>query len=218
MYNQVPHSRAVLPYAAVARAGVVHLIRRNLLDVVISYKLATVNGIYHRPDDGRPPIPWQPPAPTQRQIELDPSELLPELQRLRDERQRFRGWLRLSSTRSCEVDYEMLSADLSNFGRILAFLGLPARDAALLTSGLKQIRSSSQSQMITNFAEVERSLAGTHSKPTCRIKPRRGSIGLCTQEIVAQALIALEPTTDARRERKAASYPAQANERSGFGL
>lgn len=161
MYDQVPHSRAVLPYAAVVRGSVVHLVRRNLLDVVISSRLALANHTYHVATDGRPQIPWHRAAPRQWRIELDPGEVLPELQRLARERQNFRTWLRLSRTRSCEVEYETLCSSSSEFGRILAFLGLPAQDAEHLTSGLRKLRSSPQSETITNFAEVERSLAGT---------------------------------------------------------
>jgi len=161
MYDQVSNSRAVLPYAAFAGVSVVHLIRRNLLDVVISSKLALANGMYHFAADGRPPIPWHRSTPTQRSIELDPEEVLSELTLLSGERQRFRTWLRVTRTRICEVEYEDLVADRATFGHILAFLGLPANQAQQLSSGLKKIRTVPQTETVANFAEIERQLAGT---------------------------------------------------------
>lgn len=161
MYDQVPHSRAVLPYAAIARVPVVHILRRNLLDIVISAKAALASGFYHLPSDGRPDIPWQPSSQVDQRITLDPSEVLEDLTRLSHERRRFQRWLRLTRTPTCEVEYEALTVDRSQFGRILAFLGLPAEQAELLNSGLKKIRSSAQAETITNFSDIERRLRGT---------------------------------------------------------
>lgn len=164
MYDQVSHSRAVMPFAALARVSVVHL-TRNLLDVVISSKLALSNGMYHFATDGRPPIPWHRSTPRPDQLELDPDEIFAELSRLSRECQRFRRWLRMTRTRTCEVAYEELVAGPSAFGRILAFLGLPAEDATRLSSGLRKIRAAPQSETIRNFADIERRLVGTAFEP-----------------------------------------------------
>ena len=123
MYDQVRHSRAVLPYVVAARVRVVHLIRKNLLDVVISSALAGATGLYHRPTDGRPPIPWAPSTPVEERITLDPAEVVGQLTELARRRDRYRRWLTLTRTRTCEIAYEDLAADPSAFGRILPFSG-----------------------------------------------------------------------------------------------
>ncbi len=161
MYDQVRHSRAVLPYAAVARVPVVHLIRKNLLDVVISSALAKATGFYHRPTDGRPPIPWAPAAPAEDRITLDPADVLRQLTELARRRDRYRRWLSLTLTPTCETEYEELTADPSAFGRILAFLGIPADDWSKLTSGLKKVRSKPQSSVVENFEELQARLTGS---------------------------------------------------------
>ena len=161
MYDQVDHSRAVLPYAAVARVRVVHLIRRNLLDVVISTALARATGMYHRPTDGRPSIPWAPSAAGENRITLDPGEVVRQLTKLVRRRDRYRRWLTRTFTPTCEVEYEELAADPSTFGRILSFLSLPAHDWRELRSGLEKVRSKPQSAVVENFDELRGRLTGT---------------------------------------------------------
>jgi LPS sulfotransferase NodH len=161
MYDQVRHSRAVLPYTAAARIPVVHLIRRNLLNVVISSTLAGATGLYHRPIDGRPPIPWAPSDPVEERITLDPAEVVRQLTDLARRRDRYRRWLRLTRDPTCEIQYEELASDPSAFGRILSFVGLPARDWSNLSSGLTRLRTAPQSAVVENFEEVRACLSGT---------------------------------------------------------
>jgi LPS sulfotransferase NodH len=161
MYDQVRHSPEVLPYAAVARVPVVHLIRRNLLDTVVSSELARASGLYHLPTDGRPPIPWLASERTEVKIRLEPREVMTQLTRLTRQRRRVRSWLRLSRTRTFEVEYEALVADPSRFGTILAFLGIQDPDVSVLGSSLKKLRTEPRSQVIANYAELESTLTGT---------------------------------------------------------
>ena len=161
MYDQVRHSRAVLPYAAAARVRVVHLIRRNLLDVVISSALARATGFFHRPTDGRPPIPWAPAEPVEERLTLDPDEVVQQLTELARRRDHFRRWLAVTLTPTCEAEYEELASEPSAFGRILSFLGLPADDWSKLSSGLEKVRSEPQSSVVENFEELRAHLAGT---------------------------------------------------------
>jgi LPS sulfotransferase NodH len=161
MYDQVRHSPEVLAYAALSRVPVVHLIRSNLLDTVISSKRALATGLYHAPTDGRPPIPWLASDQTDVKIRLDPNEVVGELKRLTRERQLVRAWLRLTRTPTSEVQYEALVADPSRFGSILSFLGVPSGDVPLLGSALKKLRTEPRSEVVANFSEVESTLAGT---------------------------------------------------------
>lgn len=161
MYDQIRHSPEVLAYAAAVRLPVVHLIRRNLLDTVISAKRAEASRLYHVPTDGRQPIPWLTNERTPVRVRISPGEVLDELSRLARERRRIRGWLRLSRTPALEVEYETLVADPSRFRPILNFVGARRADVPRLESGLAKVRTESRSEAVVNYGELESALIGT---------------------------------------------------------
>jgi LPS sulfotransferase NodH len=161
MYDQIPHSPEVLAYAALARVPVVHLVRRNLLDTVISAKRARASGVYHLPSDGRAQIPWLSSDRGAVSLRVDADDVLSELRRLHRQRQRMRRWLRLSGTPTCEVEYERLVGDRGEFGRVLEFLEISEPDVTLLDSALEKVTTERRSEMIENFSELEAKLAGT---------------------------------------------------------
>lgn len=165
MYNQIPRSRVVLPYAALRGVRVVHLVRSNLLDTVISARRAEHTRLYHLPTDGRPPIPWLSTELTDVKIRLEPREVLADLARLSRERRLIRAWLRASHTPTLEVEYETLATDATRFGRILKFLGLPSVDASRLYSGLRKIGTALQSDVVENYGELQAALTGTRFEP-----------------------------------------------------
>lgn len=162
MYDQIRRSPPVLPYAAARRMRVVHLIRRNLLDVVISNQRALHTGVFHLPADGRPQIPWAPAELDRSRIHLDPAHVVGELQRLERERRLARAWLRATRTPTLEVEYEALHADPGRFAGILSFLGVQAVE---LTSGLKKIGTEPRGSVVENLPELEAALAGTRFAP-----------------------------------------------------
>jgi LPS sulfotransferase NodH len=149
----------VLIAAAISRIPVVHLVRRNLLDAVISAKLALNSGVYHEATDGRPRIPWHAAEPRASKVRLEPSDLLRDLRRMRRERGMVRTWLRASRTRAIEVEYEALVKQPDRFGQILGFLGVSEREQ--LSSGLKKLRTAPRDKVVANIDEVRATLAGT---------------------------------------------------------
>jgi LPS sulfotransferase NodH len=161
MYNQIKRSPEVMPYVAARRAKVVHLIRANMLDTVISAELARTTGLYHLAGDDRPPVPWWPSERVERKVRLGLPELLNDLRRLSRERERIRTWLRLTRTPTLEVEYETLAHDTEAFGHVLEFLGFPGSDAALLRSGLQKVRTNAQADVLENLAEVREALVAT---------------------------------------------------------
>lgn len=161
MYDQIRRSPPVLPYAAARRVRVVHLVRRNLLDVVVSSRRALHTGVFHLAGDGRPPIPWAPAELDRSRFSLDPGQVVRELRRLTRERALVRGWLRLTRTPSIEVRYEDLLGDQARFGEILDFLGVARADPSRLRSGLQKIRSEPLQSVVENLGELRAALAGT---------------------------------------------------------
>jgi LPS sulfotransferase NodH len=161
MYHQALYSPEILPYAAVKRIAVVHLVRRNLLDVMISSKLAEASGVYHVATDDRPTLSSGSVALTDLKIRLEPAEVIQTLKRLAREVRMARAWLRMTRTPTCEVEYEELIATPMELGRVLNFLGLEHGAASDLRSALQRRNASPRSEVIENFAEIERSLSGT---------------------------------------------------------
>jgi len=169
MYDQVPRSPAVLPYAAARRVRVVHLVRHNLLDSVISNQRALRTGLYHVATDDRPPIPWAPSQVDETRIRLDPSQVMRELQRLSHQRRLVRAWLAATRTPAIEVRYETLAADPAAFGPVLDFLGVPGGDPTALRSGLKKLRTAPKADVVENFAELTAALRGTPFESYARV-------------------------------------------------
>jgi LPS sulfotransferase NodH len=161
MYDQVRRSPEVLPYVAARQVKVVHLIRANMLDTVVSAKLARTTGLYHLAGDDRPPVPWWPSQRVNAKVRLEVPELLSDLRRLSRERERIRTWLRLTRTPTLEVEYEALAQDAKAFGPVLEFLGCPGSEAALLSSGLQKVRTNAQAEAVENLTEVQEALAAT---------------------------------------------------------
>lgn len=162
MYDQIPRSPEVLLYAAIRRIRVIHLTRANLLDTVISSRLAQQTGLYHLAGDNRPKVPWWPTGRIEATVRLDLDELMRELERLARERRRIRRWLKMARIPVQEARYEALAADpAAAFAPILGFLGLPKSDASLLNSALQKLRTRSQPDVVENFDEVRSALRGT---------------------------------------------------------
>lgn len=161
MYDQIRRSPEVLVWAAAARVKVVHLVRTNLLDVVVSAKLAEKTRVWGIATDGRPDMPWTSSTMTSQRITLDPGFVFGELTRMSRERDRARAWLKRTRTPTCEVLYETLAADQGAFATILDFLELPDPDPSVLRSPLKKLRTAPVSDVVENFAEVRARLLGT---------------------------------------------------------
>jgi LPS sulfotransferase NodH len=175
MYRQALSSPEVLPYVAVKRIAVIHLVRRNLLDVVISSKLAEASGIYHVAADGRPPLSEGSQALTELKIRLEPAEVISRLTRLAREVRIVSAWLKMTRTPTCEVVYEELVADLEGFGRILNFLGLEHEATSGLRSALQKRNVAPRSEVIENLEEIESRLSGTPFESFLRDRDGRQS-------------------------------------------
>jgi LPS sulfotransferase NodH len=161
MYDQILRSPLVLPYTALSKVHVVHLIRHNLLDMVISNQIAMKTGVFHVPTDNRPPIPWAPEPPREHKIEVDADEVIEQLSRLHRDRQRVRSWLRFTQSRYLELEYETLLQDPNSFGQIFDFLGLSSPSPRALHSGLRKIVTTPRSEVVENYCELERAITGT---------------------------------------------------------
>ena len=148
MYGQAGAHPGIFRYLAAEGGRVVHLIRRNLLDIVLSRHVAAARELYHAREGDRV-------APAR--IRLETSDLIPALRREERERERARERLARSGLGSLEVVYEDLTRDAGRFVEVLRFLGL-APGEARLRSTLKKLNALPHREVIENYEEVARAL------------------------------------------------------------
>ena len=152
MYAHLYRYPELLVYFWTHRVHVVHLVRKNALDFVISQALKRKLQKAHRLADA-PPL-------EDVQVELDPQTLIRRLQIRQRKIKRGQKILRLSGLRAIEVGYEDLQKDLSVFQSLCQFLAIDTA-SVIPHSRFQKIRSKSQSQVIKNYSEVKKILEGT---------------------------------------------------------
>lgn len=152
MYSQLRRYPEILPYLMRKRIRVVHLVRSNHLDVLISFAIKSEIGKAHilSPED----------RPSDVEVELDTRSLLGDLRKLQLKHTMGRTVLRLARLKHIEVVYEDLVADPGGFHRVREFLGIPA-DQWALRSNILKTRTGGQKQVVANYEEVRAVLQGS---------------------------------------------------------
>jgi LPS sulfotransferase NodH len=151
MYSQFRLDPWVLAYVALKRIRVVHLIRRNKLDHVISKETAKARGRYHM----RVGESFENPK-----VRLDPAEVLRQLDWEETKVRRAGRVLRALRVPLLEVYYEDLVADPGRYADVLRFVGVDGSEAELKTS-LQKWNRRRYDEAIENFDAVRAALAGT---------------------------------------------------------
>ncbi|HEY0417273.1 MAG TPA: hypothetical protein VGC78_12895 [Gaiellaceae bacterium] len=149
MYQDVKENPAILAYLARRKVRVVHLVRANLLDVVVSNETARARGRYHA--EG---------AVEQVAVAVDAESLVRRLRSLERKVKVARTAVAAAFVPHVEVSYESLLAEPRRFADLLRFLDVCDPDTPL-TSQLRKLNSLRKEDTISNFAEVERALSGT---------------------------------------------------------
>ncbi len=149
MYNQLRHHPFILFYMRFYKVRVVHLIRENFLDAILSKEAVKIRKIHHSKSD----------SGTVR-IHLDPSDLLKQL-KWRETKVR---WVRRIFSHIglpyLEITYEELLFDEKRFNIIFKFLGAES-GRQYLGSSLKKLNKGSHKEMIRNYDEIREVLKGT---------------------------------------------------------
>jgi LPS sulfotransferase NodH len=153
MYSQVCLYPEVWFYLATRRLPVIHLIRQNFLDIVISTKRVGMTRTAHR-------IVGEGDDSDLVQIHLEPEELIDRMRRWKRKVVLARRLLRWFRMPHVEVIYEDLSRDPENFARVWAFLGFDPDQQSVDTKYVKLVRAS-HVDLIENYVEVKNALADT---------------------------------------------------------
>jgi hypothetical protein len=150
MYGQLRRQPLIAPYMALRRVHVIHLVRTNLLDVIVSRATVAERQVAHT---------WE--SVDQIQVTIPPAQLLAELRALQRSVERARRLLRALPVPVLEVHYESFIGEPRRFDELFEFLGLSAAADSPVRSSMKKLNVASRSEIISNYADVERALAPT---------------------------------------------------------
>ena len=151
MYSQLSRiSRPLMPALWLKRVRIIHLIRRNALDVVLSKEAGAARGGRLHAHDGN--------QVERVRLNLDTDSLLRRMtlhdRAIEGARVRFKK-VGLPYT---EVIYEDLAADESGFASLFEFLDV---EPAPVSSSLQKLNPTSHEELIENYGEVRDALEGT---------------------------------------------------------
>jgi hypothetical protein len=151
MYSQLTRiSRPLMPMLWLKRVRIIHLIRRNALDVVLSKEAGAAREGRLHARDGEDVEAVR--------LNLDTDTLLRRMtlheRAVAGARVRFKK----VGLPYSEVVYEDLAADESGFEALFEFLGV---EPAPATSSLQKLNPSSHEELIENYGEVRDALAET---------------------------------------------------------
>jgi LPS sulfotransferase NodH len=148
MYQQLARYPELLAYMMQRHLRVVHLVRRNHLDVLLSYAIKSKIGQAHLLQGQA--------SPENLQVELKTDSLVRELEWLQRKQSFARKLLKVCRLPHIECVYEDLLAQPEKFRPILDFLSI-RQD--LPQSSLVKIRRGNQGDIIRNYTQVKAILA-----------------------------------------------------------
>ena len=144
MYEHAKATPGVLAYIGWRRVRVVHLVRTNLLDILISADTARARGRFHSTGAELAPV----------RVSLDPTTVVTRLDTLDKRVRLMRRGLAVTRTPTIEVSYEELVAHPRGFGEVLHFLGVDGTNHDL-SSNLTKLNKLERRQLVDNYDEIE---------------------------------------------------------------
>ncbi len=152
MYKQLGAYPEILLYFLSNRVQVIHLVRRNHLDVMLSYAVKASIGHAHLMVGQK--------TPDDLQVELDTSNLVRKMAWLQKQQDWARTLLKATGLSHMEAAYEDLVRDPSLFQRIGEFLVVES-GGQMPHSELTRIRKGSHREVIGNYEQVRSALANS---------------------------------------------------------
>ena len=156
MYKQLGLYPEILAYLIKHRVRVVHLVRQNHLDVMVSFAVKAQLGRAHLLSGQA--------APDDIRVELDTDTLIEQLEWLRRKQNIARKLLIWCRLPHLEVTYEGLLRDQGHFRQIRDFLSIGS-DEQLARSNVVKIRKGGQRDVIRNYNEVREALVNSKFAP-----------------------------------------------------
>lgn len=152
MYSQLRQYPETLAYIVRRRLHIVHLRRRNHLDVVLSECLARKTGRFHATTGEG----YQ----QKGVIEVDAADVAKRVRRLDRKHKAMSTLLRLLPNPVFEVAYEDLCESGASFLELCGFIGLPGEQEDRSREKLIKTQRAPHRALIHNYDEVREALAG----------------------------------------------------------
>ncbi|HEX6929283.1 MAG TPA: hypothetical protein VF267_08535 [Gammaproteobacteria bacterium] len=151
MYPHIRQYPEILLYLLMHRVSVIHLVRNNHLDVILSEHLANKSGRFHavREEDYE----------QKEVISLDPATVAESVRWLDRKQRMVRAMLRALPVPVHEVSYESLCHDNSAFISVCDFIGIAGEREDREKSHLVKTQRSPHSRVISNYQEIRAALA-----------------------------------------------------------
>lgn len=145
MYDQIRRNPRILVEWRRRGYKVLHLVRRNSVEVALSLAVIEATGQAHA-SEGE--------ALVERTITLEPHRVIDKARRIRRRQARWSRLVRLLLRESMEVDYEGIVRDApARLREIEAFCGLPAGSVSG-ESSQRKLGGARYAGMITNYEEI----------------------------------------------------------------
>lgn len=152
----LPVGAWLLPYMALNDVRIVHLVRRNSLDVLVSDAMAGLRGVYHarNGDDVAP-----------ARVRVNTDALVSRLAWQETKESRVRRGISLLGLPCLEIGYEDLRADTkAEYRRVVEFLGADPVDHKPRWR-MKKVIETPREDTIENYESVKQALRGTKYEP-----------------------------------------------------
>lgn len=153
MYAQLGLYPEILAYLIRNRIHVIHLVRQNHLDVLISYAVKAQIGKAHLLSGQS--------APEVVRVTLDTKTLVRQIAWLRNKQNLARRLLTFCKLPHMEISYEDLLRDQTHFDKILNFLSIDLQDQKSPSTVVK-IRRGGHRDVLRNYDEVKNALTNSH--------------------------------------------------------
>ncbi len=152
MYDRLLRYPEILAYLHARSVRVLHMIRANVLDLFLSRQALPRRSVAHV---------WSPADLETVRVPVDTRRLLDQLARLRRDQNIARRVLGALRLQVYEFSYEAALADDSVLSEALSFVGVHQLTGVDLSPAMLKLAPLSHRESISNFEEVERTLART---------------------------------------------------------
>ncbi len=159
MYAYLRFYPELLYYLPRYQIAVIHLVRENLLDVVISHERMRQTGITHQSETGERVVWNRGLNKNTDVIYLDPDQTLKFMQKRERQVRIMRSLTAILPGPNIELQYEKLSTNRDEILRLYAFLGVSSESAG--ASQLKKIVTKERQDVILNWHELSSVLEKT---------------------------------------------------------
>lgn len=149
MYTQLAKHAEIWLYMLLNKISIIHLIRQNHLDVIISREMRKATKTTHRVTGTK--------ESARAKVALDCDQLLQQMRSLQRNIDLARRWISLSRVRSIEIYYEDLVRDPAYFAVLGEFLEIQDQVVQPQSRLVKLVRGDYE-QSIANYDDVRRVL------------------------------------------------------------